>query len=248
MCCLSVFILLFTTLNFKWTWHCFYLFILRILAPWIFSVLLLISCTNCHSTVKGLSRIVVIFIIRVHRVCWREGVKGCCGLFFNVDYDALHLYKESLKINIFKVLFWEFTKKSTLYAFDNVDNNILDDPLMSCHCVTCPGAVSVEDGRRELEASSNSGRTIAHRGKGTMCTSSEQQPGTRTGGKAQRYSQSCRRMMTLNSFLQWCRLVIDCKLLSHIHYMYILLHFKGLFQAMLGSPYAILWPSISVGH
>ena len=45
-------------------------------------------------------------------------------LFKNVDYDALHMHTGSLKINIFKVLSWEegVTKKSTLYAFDNVDN------------------------------------------------------------------------------------------------------------------------------
>ena len=44
----------------------------------------------------------------------------------NVDYDALHFHKGSLKINIFKVLSWERVRVSqkrlySVYAFDNVD-------------------------------------------------------------------------------------------------------------------------------
>ena len=35
------------------------------------------------------------------------GVNGRCMLFKNVDYVALHFHTESLKINIFKVLFLE---------------------------------------------------------------------------------------------------------------------------------------------
>ena len=54
--------------------------------------------------------------------------------FFNVDYDALHFNTELLKINIFKVLFWEGGRGSlkrilSVYAFDNVDNS--GRPLMS---------------------------------------------------------------------------------------------------------------------
>ena len=48
-------------------------------------------------------------------------------LLKNVDYDALHFHTGLLKINIFKVLFWEggrgSQKKSTsVYTFDDVDN------------------------------------------------------------------------------------------------------------------------------
>ena len=46
--------------------------------------------------------------------------------FKNVDYDALPFPRGSLKINIFKVLFWEggkgHKKEYSVYAFDNVDN------------------------------------------------------------------------------------------------------------------------------
>ena len=55
-----------------------------------------------------------------------EEVNGCCTLFKNVDYDALHMHAGSLKINIFKVLFWKggrgHKKEFSVYAFDNVDN------------------------------------------------------------------------------------------------------------------------------
>ena len=43
----------------------------------------------------------------------------------NVDYVALHFHTVLLKINIFKVLFWEgggHKKEYSDYAFDNVDN------------------------------------------------------------------------------------------------------------------------------
>ena len=54
------------------------------------------------------------------------GINGRCMLFKNVDYDALHMHTGSLKINIFKELFWEGGKGSqkdySEYAFDNVDN------------------------------------------------------------------------------------------------------------------------------
>ena len=45
-----------------------------------------------------------------------EGVKGCCTLYKNVDYDALHFHTGSLKINIFNVIFGRkrVTEKSTL--------------------------------------------------------------------------------------------------------------------------------------
>ena len=46
-------------------------------------------------------------------------------VFLNVDYDALHFHTGSLKINIFKVLFWDgggHKKDYTVYAFDNVGN------------------------------------------------------------------------------------------------------------------------------
>ena len=36
-----------------------------------------------------------------------EGVNGRIALLKNVDYDALHFHTGSLKINIFKILFWE---------------------------------------------------------------------------------------------------------------------------------------------
>ena len=36
-----------------------------------------------------------------------EGDNGNRTLFLNVDYDALHFYTGTLKINIIKVLFWE---------------------------------------------------------------------------------------------------------------------------------------------
>ena len=44
--------------------------------------------------------------MRAHR---GEAVTGRCVLFKNVDDDALHncMHTGSLKINIFKVLFWE---------------------------------------------------------------------------------------------------------------------------------------------
>ena len=50
-------------------------------------------------------------------------------LFLNVDYDALHFHTGSLKINIFKVLFWEggVTKKSTLCTL-LIMMTILGDP------------------------------------------------------------------------------------------------------------------------
>ena len=41
-----------------------------------------------------------------------ESVNGRCALFKNVDYDALHMHTGSLKINIFKVLFWEEGRRS----------------------------------------------------------------------------------------------------------------------------------------
>ena len=47
--------------------------------------------------------------------------------FKNIDYDALHFHTMSLKINIFKVFFWEggsgSQKEYSVYAFDNVDNS-----------------------------------------------------------------------------------------------------------------------------
>ena len=47
--------------------------------------------------------------------------------FLNVDFDALHFHAGVIKINIFKIVFWEGGhKKSTLYDFDNVDN--MDHP------------------------------------------------------------------------------------------------------------------------
>ena len=49
------------------------------------------------------SRIVIIFK-RLHRVRW--GVNGHCTVL-KFCYDALHFHMRSLKINIFKVLFWE---------------------------------------------------------------------------------------------------------------------------------------------
>ena len=48
-------------------------------------------------------------------------------LFLNVDYDALHFHKKSLKIYIFKVLFLVggrgSQKEYSVYAIDNVDNS-----------------------------------------------------------------------------------------------------------------------------
>ena len=60
---------------------------------------------------------------RVHRVCRGGGVNGrCTYAFLNVDYDA---HTGSLKINNFKVLFWEggvHKNEYSMYAFDNVDS------------------------------------------------------------------------------------------------------------------------------
>ena len=68
-----------------------------------------------------------------------EGFNGRCKRFKNVDYDALHMHTGSLKIRIFKVLFWEgrrgVTKKSTVYAFYNVDN--YGRPLRNSHVLPC---------------------------------------------------------------------------------------------------------------
>ena len=67
------------------------------------------TCLNVTDLRKGSSRIVSIFR-RVHRVRWvGRGVNGRRTLFLNVDFDAMqmHFHTESLKINIFNVLFWE---------------------------------------------------------------------------------------------------------------------------------------------
>ena len=86
--------------------------------------LLALKYDTKHCFSKGSSKIVIIFK-RVHRVRWGEWVNGRCTLFKNVDYDALHMHTGSLKINIFKVLFWEgggHIKEYSVYAFDNFDN------------------------------------------------------------------------------------------------------------------------------
>ena len=62
-----------------------------------------------------------------------EGVKGCCMLFLNVDYDALHFHTRVAKINIFKVCTLlggreGVTKKSTLCTL-LIMLIIMDDPL-----------------------------------------------------------------------------------------------------------------------
>ena len=68
---------------------------------------------------------------QVHRVCWGEWVNCGLTLFLNVDYEALHFHMGSLKINIFKVLFWEggrgHKKKSTLCTL-LIMLTIMDDP------------------------------------------------------------------------------------------------------------------------
>ena len=51
-------------------------------------------------------------------------------LFQNVDYDAFHFHTGSLKLNVFKIHFWEVgwvshKKEYPVYAFDNVDNSII---------------------------------------------------------------------------------------------------------------------------
>ena len=58
-------------------------------------------------------RIVIIFT-RVH---WGEGGQWLPYAYLNVDYDAMYFHTRLLKINIFKVLFWEgVTKKRVLYV------------------------------------------------------------------------------------------------------------------------------------
>ena len=49
----------------------------------------------------------MIIFTRVHRVRWGGGGEWMRYAFKNVDYDALHFHTGSLKINIFKVHFWE---------------------------------------------------------------------------------------------------------------------------------------------
>ena len=54
-----------------------------------------------------------------------EGVNSRRTLFKNVDYDALHFHTGSLKINIFKVLFWDggvHKQEYPVNPFDNDDN------------------------------------------------------------------------------------------------------------------------------
>ena len=68
---------------------------------------------------------IVIIFTSVHRVPWEGGGQWLPYACFNVDYDALHFLMVLLKINIFKLLFWQggregVTKKE--YAFDNVEN------------------------------------------------------------------------------------------------------------------------------
>ena len=61
-------------------------------------------------TFRGSFRIIVIIFKSVHRLRWWEeggGVNGHLTLFKYVDYDALHFNMRLLKINIFKVFFWE---------------------------------------------------------------------------------------------------------------------------------------------
>ena len=62
---------------------------------------------------------IVISITSVHRVYGGGGGQGLPYAFFSVDADALHFHTGSLKIDVFKVLFWEegmegVPKKSTL--------------------------------------------------------------------------------------------------------------------------------------
>ena len=60
---------------------------------------------NCHHFQKS-----------TQSTLWGEG-QWPLYAFFNVDYDALHFHTGSLKINIFKVIFWEGgrgSQKSTL--------------------------------------------------------------------------------------------------------------------------------------
>ena len=67
-----------------------------------------------------------------------------------VDYDALHFHMKSLKINIFKVLFWHgagHKKSYSVYAFDNVDksgrplNRTSHRPHLEFPCFSAAGLV-----------------------------------------------------------------------------------------------------------